>query len=78
MNGITDLVVLEEYGYIWANIYPRDPIWELNGKAILKSLYSNINNYNSITTNKIEETRSENMNFISGLILKPVINLLKN
>ena len=70
MNGITDLVVfIKNYGYIWANIYPRDPIWELNGKAILKSLYSNINKYNSITTNKIEETRSENMNFISGLIL---------
>ena len=69
---------LEEYGYIWANIYPRDPIWELNGKAILKSLFSNINNYNSIPINKIEETKPENMNLILGLILKPVINLFEN
>lgn len=29
---------LDEYGYVWADRYPRDPAWELNKDALMASL----------------------------------------
>ena len=29
-----------EYGYIWADRYPRDPLWKVNDKALLNTLFS--------------------------------------
>ena len=37
---------LFEYGYIWADVYPRDPVWGINEKALLNTLFSEKMNKN--------------------------------
>ena len=64
-----------KYGYIWADRYPRDPLWKVNDKALLNTLFSKkiYKNKHFKDDDIFKETNSS----LKRIILKPLLKYLQ-